>query len=102
MLSLCAAARSLGNLRNSPGTRQNSSGRGEESTGMQEKEVQEFRLSRGIAGTGKEKSQGVKLGVRDGCYENVCYIPAVLPLLEVAAAQPWILGGNNNEWPFYL
>lgn len=98
MLSLCAAARSLGNLRNSPGTRQKSSGGGGESADMQKGAVQEFRLSRGIAGTGKEISQGVKSGVRDGCQENVSYIPAVLLFLKVAAAQPQSSVRNGDSF----
>lgn len=88
MLSLCAAAQRLGNLRNSRGTWQNSSGRGAKRAGMQEGAVQEFRLSGGNAGTRKEISQGVKSGVRDGCQEKASYTPAVLLCLKGAAAQP--------------
>lgn len=99
MLSLCAAARSLGNLRNSPGTRQNSSGRGGESAAVEKGAVQEFRLSRKNAGTGKEISQGVKSGVRDGCHEKVSDIPAVLLFLKVAAAQ--LRSSVRNGDPFW-
>lgn len=102
MLSLCAAARSLGSLRNSRGTRKNSSGRGGERTDVQEGAVQEFRLSRGTVGTGKEISQGVKSGVRDGCRENASYIPAVLHSHGVQSEMEIHSGGNNKEWPLYL
>lgn len=65
---------------------------------MQKGAVQEFRLSRGIVGTGKEISQGVESGVRDGCHEKVCYIPAVLLFLEVAAAHPQSSVRNGDSF----